>query len=191
MNDGKCDSSGRLFAGTMRYDYGSGGGALYRLDPDAALKTVITKVTVSNGTDWNLRDNTMYYVDSLLGTIDTFSYSPDTGEITDRQTLVVVDDEIGAPDGLTVDSDGYIWIAVYGGSRVQRYSPDGTLDNEILLPASQITSMAFGGPDYRDLYITSATEGFTQADFEREPAGGALFRVRPGVAGRPANIYMG
>ncbi|HJN39897.1 MAG TPA: SMP-30/gluconolactonase/LRE family protein, partial [Chloroflexota bacterium] len=99
--------------------------------------------------------------------------------------------ELGSPDGLTVDAEGFIWVAIYGASRVQRYSPAGKLDGEISLQTSQITSVAFGGAGYRDLYITSATEGFSDKDFEREPSGGALFRTRPGVAGRAPNIYGG
>ena len=191
MNDAKCDSNGRLFAGTMRYDFAKGGGALYRLDPDGSVRAVVEDVTVSNGTDWNLANDTMYYVDSLTGRIDAFDYDPETGDISSRRKLVEIAEDLGAPDGLTVDAEGFIWVAIFGASRVQRYSPLGKLDGEIMLPASQITSMAFGGEDYRDLYITSATEGFEDADFEREPAGGALFRARPGVSGRAPGLYGG
>ncbi len=191
MNDAKCDGKGRLFAGTMRYDYAEGGGSLYRLDPDGSVRVVVDDVTVSNGTDWNLANDTMYYVDSLTGRIDAFDYDPETGDLSSRRKLVEIAEDFGAPDGLTVDAEGFIWVAIFGASQVQRYSPQGNLDGEIMLPASQITSMAFGGEDYRDLYITSATEGFEDADFEREPAGGALFRTSPGVAGRVPNPYGG
>ncbi len=191
MNDAKCDADGRLFAGTMRYDAADGGGALYRLDPDGSVRPVIENLTISNGTDWNLANDTMYYVDSMTGRIDAFDYVAETGDIGGRRTLVEFAEDAGSPDGLTVDAEGYIWVAIYGASRVQRYSPEGKLDGEIMLPASQITSMAFGGEGYRDLYITSATEGFAEDDFEREPGGGALFRARPGVAGRAPNLYGG
>lgn len=191
MNDAKCDNNGRMFAGTMRYDMADRGGALYRLDPDGSVRAVAEDISISNGTDWNLANDTMYYVDSKLGRIDTFDYDPKTGAIANRRTLVEVPEDLGAPDGLTVDAEGYIWVAVYGANRVQRYSPQGKLDGEIMLPASEITSVAFGGDNYRDLYITSATEGFEEADFEREPGGGALFRAHPGVSGRAPNLYGG
>jgi sugar lactone lactonase YvrE len=191
MNDAKCDSNGRMFAGTMPYEFGEGEGALYRLDGDGSVREVVANITVSNGTDWNLADDTMYYVDSMTHRIDVFDYDSATGSISNRRPLVEVPGDLGAPDGLTVDAEGFIWVAVYGASRVQRYSPAGKLDGEITLPASQITSMAFGGEGYRDLYITSATEDFDEVDFVREPAGGALFRTRPGIAGRAPNIYGG
>jgi sugar lactone lactonase YvrE len=190
FNDGKCDPAGRFWAGTMAYDQARGAGALYRLDAEGRPTLVIDGVTISNGLDWSLDGGTMYYVDSPLQRIDAFDYVPSTGEISDRRTVVKVAPEMGTPDGLTVDADGGIWVALWGGSAVHRYL-HGRLDRVIKLPVSQPTSCAFGGAELDELYVTSASEGLSDSDRRAQPLAGALFRIRPGIRGRPTRSYIG
>lgn len=191
MNDGKCDAQGRFWAGTMDRDSAPGRGSLYRLDPDGALRTMVAGVSISNGLDWSLDGRTMYYIDSLTHHVDTFDFDPATGELGERRTLVTVDAADGDPDGMTVDADGYLWVALWNGSSVRRYTPDGRLDRTLRLPVAQVTSVCFGGPDLRDLYITSASENLTAEQRAEQPHAGSVFRARPGVTGRPANRFGG
>lgn len=190
MNDGACDSAGRFWAGTMAFASTPEAGSLYRLDPDLTVTHVIERVTISNGVGWSLDETTMYYVDSMEG-IDAFDYDPETGAVENRRRLADVPDEMGIPDGLTVDAEGFLWVAIYGGGRVRRYAPDGTLDREVSLPVPQITKPAFGGPDLREMYVTSGSEGYTEADHAREPGAGGLWRLDPGVTGLAPNRFGG
>ena len=128
MNDGKCDSSGRLWAGTMPYDTVSPGvGALYRLDPDLSVHTMLRGITVSNGISWSLDDTLMYYIDSPTRHVDVFDFDADLGTISNRRVLIDMTGEIGVPDGMTVDAEGYLWVAIAGRGQVRRYAPDGRL----------------------------------------------------------------
>jgi sugar lactone lactonase YvrE len=191
MNDGNCDSAGRFWAGTMGLKEEPGAGALYRLDPDSSVTKVLDSVTISNGIDWSLDDSLMYYVDSDTLRVDVFDFDLDAGAISNRRAFVTMSEADGLPDGLTVDSEGYVWVAFWGGSCVRRYAPDGSLDRVVALPTRHITSCAFGGPGLDELYITSATEGLSAADLAAEPDAGALFRCRPGVVGRPQRLFLG
>jgi sugar lactone lactonase YvrE len=191
MNDGNCDSAGRFWAGTMGLNEEPGAGALYRLDPDLNVTKVLDAVTISNGIDWSLDDSLMYYVDSDTFCVDVFDFDPDAGAISNRRAFVSVSAADGLPDGLTVDSEGYVWVAFWGGSCVRRYAPDGSLDLVVSLPTRHVTSCAFGGAGLDELYITSATEGLTEADLAQEPHAGALFRCKPGVVGRPEHVFLG
>lgn len=133
----------------------------------------------------------MYYVDTGEGGLDVFDYDEATGEIGARRRLADVPPEVGVPDGLTVDAEGYVWLAIYGGSSVRRYSPEGALDGVVALPVSQATSCTFGGPNLEDLYVTTASEGFTAQKRAREPHAGGLFRCMPGMKGLPAYEFAG
>ncbi|HWE62581.1 MAG TPA: SMP-30/gluconolactonase/LRE family protein [Chloroflexota bacterium] len=188
MNDGACDSAGRLWAGTMAIKEQHGAGALYRLDPDLRLTRVLTGVSISNGIGWSLDDSRMYYVDTATLGLDVFDYNVATGELGARRRLVTFPGEDGAPDGLTVDAEGYIWVALWGGWAVHRYAPDGTFDRAISVPAAQTSSCAFGGPDLGDLYITTAARGTPVGE---QPHAGGLFRCRPGVTGLPEHAFAG
>ena len=126
MNDGNCDPAGRFWAGTMALDERRSAGALYRLDPDLTVHTMLTDVTISNGIDWSLDGRRMYYVDSPTRRIDVFDFDPGTGAIANRRTFVQVPAEAGIPDGMTVDADGFVWLALWGGAALHRYAPDGT-----------------------------------------------------------------
>jgi sugar lactone lactonase YvrE len=191
MNDGKCDSAGRFWAGTMAYDLTPGAGALYRLNTDRGVVEVLEEVTLSNGLGWSPDDTSMYYIDSDTNGVDVFDYEPDSAELHNRRRLINVPQELGMPDGMTVDSEGFLWVALWGGSSVRRYAPDGTLDLVIEIPASQVTSCAFGGKDLSELFITSATHEIPEHEISRQPSAGALFRCRPGTTGMPAYVFQG
>lgn len=180
MNDGACDSAGRFWAGSMRLDEAPAGGCLYRLDAGHRVERICEGVTISNGVAWSPDDTLLYYVDTPTGTIDVFDFDPETGVAGGRRVLTRVD---GYPDGLVVDAEGCLWAAFWGGGQVRRYSPQGELAEVIDVPAAHTTKAAFGGPDLRDLYITTAAGG--------EPHAGGLFVARPGVAGLPAHAYSG
>jgi sugar lactone lactonase YvrE len=191
MNDGACDAAGRFWAGTMSLDERPGMGALYRLDPDGSAHTMLTGVGISNGIDWSPDGTRMYYVDSLTQRVDQFDFDAGRGSIANRRTLVAIDPAEGCPDGLTVDSAGAIWLALWGGSALRRYLPDGTLDRVLPVPVTHPTTCAFGGPDLGDLYITSATIRLSPDERRQQPLGGAILRHRPGVTGRPAHAFGG
>ncbi len=194
MNDGKCDTAGRFWAGTsveLDLHIRPGEAALYRLDPDHQAHQMLTGVTLSNGLGWSPDDRFFYYVDTTTQRLDVFDFDRDSGAISNRRLLAEIPAELGFPDGLTVDADGYIWLAVWGGWCVRRYAPDGTLDRVVKFPVSQISSCTFGGPDLTDLYVTSATQTLSPEARAAEPHAGALFRYSPGVKGLPPNSYRG
>ncbi|MDQ3577370.1 MAG: SMP-30/gluconolactonase/LRE family protein [Actinomycetota bacterium] len=188
MNDGKVDPAGRFWAGTMALDMAPGAGALYRLVTDQQVDTVLTGLTISNGMDWSPDGHTMYFIDSGPGRVTSYSYDRDSGEISEPRTLIEIAPEDGLPDGMTVDSAGGLWVAIWDGAAVRHYSTDGTFLDEIRVPARQVTSCAFGGPELRDLYITSAAEDLSPEQLVEQPHAGALFRVTPGVVGRDPHL---
>jgi sugar lactone lactonase YvrE len=187
FNEGACDPDGRFYCGSMAYDERPRAGALYRLDPDGTVRTVLTGVTISNGLDWTPDGSAAYYVDTATRTVSRLGYDSDAG-LTGRQTFVAVDDAHGLPDGLTVDAAGGVWVACFGGGAVRRYSPAGELDACIELPVDNVTACTFGGPALDRLFITTSRQGLAPAE---QPAAGALFVVSPGVTGRPARPYGG
>lgn len=191
MNDGKCDRHGRFWAGTMAWDESPGAGALYRLDSDGSVTKMLDGVTISNGLAWSLDDATMYYIDTPTHGVDAFDYDPTTGAIDSRRRVIDVPEEAGSPDGMTLDAEGFLWVALYHGAAVRRYAPDGTLDRAVELPATNVTCCAFGGPALTDLYITSARQQLSPAQLAEQPLAGALFVHRPGVAGLPTDSFAG
>ena len=191
MNDGKVDPSGRFWAGTMGYDERVGAGTLYRLDADWQVEPVVGRVTISNGLDWTDDRRAMYYIDTPTRRVDRFDYDDVTGAISARQPIVRIHPDEGYPDGMTLDAEGYLWVALFDGWAVHRYAPDGRLDRRIEVPAQQVTSIGFGGVDLDELYITTGQEGFPPGGLPSQPHAGGLFRCRPGVTGRPANRFRG
>lgn len=185
MNEGGCDPQGRLYCGSMAYDKTPGRATVYRLDPDGTVHVVLEDVTISNGMAWSLDGGTVYYVDTPTHRVDAFDFDAASGTFSNRRPAVHVD---GNPDGMTIDTDGYLWVALFGGSAVHRYSPDGRLDTVIELPVSQVTACTFGGPGMDELYVTTSRQNLSASD---EPQAGALFRARPGVRGVPASAYAG
>jgi sugar lactone lactonase YvrE len=177
MNDGACDPQGRFWAGTMAYDESPGAGTLYRLELDGRCSTVLTGLTISNGIGWSPDGGTMYLSDSGTGLVEAFDFDGVTGAISGRRTLVHIDQPGMAPDGLTVDEQGDIWVAVYGGWAVNRYGPEGSLRETVHIPVAQATSCAFGGGDRRILFVTTGRERLDESALERQPDAGRVFAV--------------
>ena len=192
FNDGKCDPGGRFWAGTMAYKDQSTQGSLYRLDPDMSVHKMVGEIGISNGIVWNRAADTMYYIDSMAYTVRAFDYDNATGAIRNERVVVQVDQGMGLPDGMAIDGEDMLWVAHFGGSCVRRWHPQtGTLLAQVDLPTAQITSCAFGGPNFDTLYITSAADGYDEEDFAREPHAGALFATQPGVRGVPTFRFAG
>jgi sugar lactone lactonase YvrE len=191
MNDGNCDSAGRLWAGTMGLNAEPNAGGLYRLDPDLTVTRVLDGVTESNGIDWSPDDRLMYYVDSMERRVDVFDFDLGSGSIANRRPFTAVDDGEVLPDGLTVDAEGYVWVACWGGAAVRRFAPDGSPAGSVSLPTPNITSAAFGGPALDQLFVTSARAGLSEEQLAEQPDAGALFVCRPGVTGRPQHTFGG
>ena len=186
FNDGKADPWGRFWAGTMSDDH-QGAGAFYRLDPDRTLHRMFDGVTCSNGIGWAPDGATMYYIDTGTGGVDAFDHDPATGDLTNRRRIIDVDR--GHPDGMTVDADGCLWVALWDGWGLRRHAPDGRLLTTVEVPAQRVTSCAFGGPDLGTLYITTARAGLR--DFTSQPSAGALFACDPGVTGLAPGEWAG
>jgi sugar lactone lactonase YvrE len=190
MNDGKCDRAGRFWAGSMSYAETGSEGSLYRLEHDHSVVRVLSGVGLSNGLGWSPDDRLMYHVDSLAATLYVQDFDPESGSIANRRPLIEVTEGHGTPDGMTVDAEGCLWVAFWGGGAVRRYAPDGSLLQEVGLPVRQVSCCAFGGSDQGDLYITTASRGLSEQELREQPAAGGLFRVRPGVTGPPAHLYV-
>lgn len=183
MNEGGCDPAGNLYAGSMAYDKTEGAATLYRIAPDGTARTVLPRVTVSNGLDFSPDGTRAYYDDTATGRTDVFDVVD--GELTGRRPFHAPDD--GHPDGLTVDSAGNVWVALNGAGRVRCVSPTGEVLTEVRLPVRLTTACTLGGPDLRDLYVTTSREDLD----DPEPEAGALFRVRVDVPGRPVLPFGG
>jgi sugar lactone lactonase YvrE len=189
MNDGKCDPAGRFWAGTMSLDEAPERGALYRLATDLTATRVLDGVTVSNGIDWSPDGRVMYYVDSALPRVDALDFDVASGAATSRRTVIALEPGAGTPDGLTVDAEGHIWLCLWDGWEVRRYTADGVLEEVVRLPVSRVTSCVFGGAGFDELYITSASIGLEARARTAQPLAGGIFRCRPGVRGLPARRF--
>lgn len=190
MNDGGCDPQGRFYSGSMAYDQRPGRGSVWRLDTDGHTEHVLDEVTVSNGIVWSLDGSTVYYIDTPTRRIDAFTFDAETGRLTDRRPFVTLPDDVeGNPDGMTIDTEGGLWVAFFGGGCVRRYDTEGTEQERIDLPVTQVTACAFGGPDLDELFISTSSYGL--GHHHTEPGAGALFRARPGATGVPVVAYAG
>ncbi|MCW3816413.1 SMP-30/gluconolactonase/LRE family protein [Micromonospora sp. DR5-3] len=187
MNEGSCAPDGSFWCGSMAYDARPGRGTLFRLAPDLSVTPELTAVTISNGLDWSPDGTTAYYVDTPTGRIDMFDWAPETG-LTDRRTFVEIPPDEGAPDGLTVDSEGGVWIALWGGSAVRRYTPDRRLDAVVTVAARQVTACALGGPRGDELIITTSREGLRP---DEDPLAGCLFQAAVGIPGQAVRPFAG
>ena len=184
FNDVIADPGGRVFCGTMPGEDHLG--RLYRLDTDGSLTTLVEGVDIANGMGFTHDRRRMYFTESNAFRIYRYAYDEATGELADRETFVDVSGEAGIPDGMTVDAEGHVWSARWDGGCVVRYDPDGREVRRVDLPARKVSSVAFGGPDYDELYVTTALGEDPGASREAEGDGaGALFRLDPGVRGRP------
>jgi len=185
FNDGKVDRQGRLWAGTIDDQCKEPTGSLYRLDPDGVVRRMATGFICSNGLGWSPDNRTMYFTDSMIRTIWAYEFAPVTGELGERRVFARFDDDDGVPDGLTVDSQGFVWSAIWDGWRLVRFAPDGTIDREIRMPVQRPSSCIFGGPDSRTLYVTSACVELGWTALEHGPLAGGLFAIACDIPGLP------
>jgi sugar lactone lactonase YvrE len=190
LNDGACDPGGRFWVGSMALDERLGAGALYRY-AHGALDRVLDEVTLSNGIAWTADGSRMYYIDSLTYRVDVLDFDVASGEISGRRPLVELGREAGIPDGLAVDDEGCVWVALWGGWSLRRYTPEGVLDRVLEVPAAQVTACCFGGDDGRSLYVTTASHGLTADQRAAQPLAGSVFVADVGVAGPPARAFAG
>jgi sugar lactone lactonase YvrE len=186
MNEGGCDPAGSFYVGSMAYDQRPGAGRLYRITPERQVSVVVDSVTISNGLDWSPNGTRAYYNDTPTGRTDVFDWTVEEGLLNRRP--FVTDHRNGSPDGLTVDSEGGIWVALYGGSAVHRYDAAGVLDEVVEVPTSQVTAVAFAGPHLDRLIITTSRERMGSSP---EPLAGAVFTALPGITGREVLPYGG
>jgi sugar lactone lactonase YvrE len=186
MNEGGCDPDGRFWCGSMAYDKRPGGASLYRLDPDGSAHRVLDGVTISNGLEWSPDGSLAYYDDTATGRVDVFDYDADSGLTGRRPFVELTGGE--RPDGLTVDAEGGVWVALNGSGVVHRYRSDGVLDEVVELPTTQVTACTFGGPGLDQLFITTSREGMTP---DGDAIAGSLFRADVGVAGLPVREFAG
>jgi sugar lactone lactonase YvrE len=189
MNDAACDPEGRVWAGTLADDHRDGGGALYRLDRTGRSQVMMDDLTISNGLGWSPDGQIMYLVDSGPAVVYAFAFDSHRGALSDPRVLVALDQEHGVPDGMTVDAAGDLWVAVYGGACVHRYRPDGTLRQKVSVPAMQSTCCAFAGPGLHRLYVSTATEGWTDDERRADPAAGRVYRIDTDTTGRAAQPF--
>jgi sugar lactone lactonase YvrE len=192
MNDGICDPQGRFWGGTMAYAETRGAGRLYRLELDGTCTEVLDGLTISNGMGWSPDGATMYLADSGSGDVYAFDFDPASGDIDRRRTLLHVDVPGAAPDGLTIDDEGDLWVALWNGGAVARYAPDGSLRQTVPVPVDRPTSCAFGGPDGATLFVTTSRDGLDEFALARQPRAGHVLCIEGlGVTGPPCSPYRG
>lgn len=186
MNDGGVDARGRFWAGTMSLGGDTRIASLYRLDPDLTVTRILPGLSVSNGIGWSPDGSVLYHVDSPRRRIDLYDFDMDAGRPAGRRAVIPVPAEVGMPDGLAVDEEGGVWLALWGGGAVHRYAPGGRLEERLELPVTNVTSCCFGDAELETLYVTTAARGAAH-----EPLAGAVFALRPGVRGLRATPFAG
>ncbi|MCM4162287.1 MULTISPECIES: SMP-30/gluconolactonase/LRE family protein [unclassified Arenibacter] len=191
FNDGKCDPEGRFWAGTMPVSEKESSGSLYVLDASLNVRKKESNISVSNGLAWSLDHKTMYFIDSPTRKVVGYDYDRTNGELANKRTVITIAEQDGFPDGMTIDQEGMLWVAHWGGWQVARYDPGtGKKLFSVAMPVSQVTSCTFGGETMEDLYITSARKGLGKEELEKQPLAGSLFVVRNcGHKGLPANKF--
>lgn len=191
LNDSRCDTAGRLWAGTLASGGTAGAASLYRVGADGSTVQAMGGVTLANGIDWSPDGSLMYFVDSATGIIDVLDFDAQAGAVSGRRPFATLAHEDGMPDGLVVDAEGGVWVAAFGGGHVRRYDSLGALSQVIALPTTQVTSLCFGGEDLTDLFITTARKRLSPSQLADQPLAGAVFTCRPGVRGRPEAAFGG
>ncbi len=190
FNDGKCDPQGRLWAGTMSVMETEAAGSLYRVDADGNVNRCLTSVTISNGLAWSA--DRMYYIDSPTRRVDAFDFDASKGAISNRRTTVALADGLGFPDGMTMDAEGKIWVALWEGWGAGRFDPTtGEMLAKVEVPVACVTSCCFGGPDWEVLYLTTASRDLKEDEREKQPTAGGIFAAKPGVCGTPSIRFKG
>lgn len=191
FNDGKCDPSGRFWAGTMAMNPTDPVGSLYRLDPDLTVKKMLDEVTISNGLAWDVERGKMYYIDTPTKQVTSFDFCLDSGEISNKSIVINFPEKFGDPDGMTIDQEGMLWVAGWGAGKITRWNPlNGTLLEEINIPAKHVTSCTFGGKDLDVLYITTARYGQSEEELKLYPLSGSVFRVKTKTKGYPSHRFI-
>ncbi|MDA0333585.1 MAG: SMP-30/gluconolactonase/LRE family protein [bacterium] len=191
FNDGKCDPAGRFWAGTMEFGCAPDAGALYCLDTRLEVTEKLRPVTISNGIVWTADARTMYYICTAANTVRAFDYDIDTGNICNERVVITNEGE-GGFDGMSIDAEDKLWVAVYGGWGVRRYDPvSGALLRDLRLPIECVTSCAFGGDHLDELYVTSAVGGFDAEKLAQQPLAGSLVKIDAGVQGVAAFSFAG
>lgn len=189
FNDGRVDRRGRFWAGTVQEKRQQGLAALYRLDADGQCREMKSGFTVSNGISWSPDDKIMYFADSWTRAIYAFDFDVDEGSIANQRVFAQFGENEGIPDGATVDTDGCYWIAHFDGGKITRYTPQGKIDRVIEMPVIRPTSCAFGGPDLRTLYITSASFNLSEDQLRAAPLSGSIFALNTGAQGIPEPVF--
>lgn len=194
FNDGKCDARGRFWAGTMDFACKAPTGSLYRLEPSGAQPScsrMDSGYAVTNGPAWSADYRTMYHNDSVNGRVYAFDYDLERGELANKRLFLQFGPGDGSPDGMTTDAEGGLWIAHWGAGKLTRRDAAGRVMMTVALPCTQVTCCAFGGPALRTLFITTAADGLSPQQREREPLAGGLFALELDIAGMPAQTYGG
>ena len=187
FNDGKCDPAGRFWVGSMGPRYKA---SLYRISAPSECLRMLDSITTSNGIVWTKDKSKMYYIDTPTGKVMRFDYDNEKGTISNQGVAIRFPDGIGYPDGMTIDSEGMLWIAHWGGSCVGRWNPEtGKMIARVDVPALNITSCAFGGKNLETLFITTARTGMDEAKLTAFPLSGGVFSVNPGTTGINANYF--
>lgn len=188
LNDGKVDPNGLFLVGTLSLEDESEREILVRVGQDRTVEVIDDDLTLSNGMGWSSDGSRFYSIDTLRQLVYVRSYSP-TGELGQRTELIRISD--GSPDGMCVDAEDHLWIAMWGKGEVRRYSPDGELVRTITVPAPHVSCVCFAGPHLETLVITTATQDLTEAQLNEFPLSGHLFTVQPGVRGLPQTLWSG
>ncbi len=191
FNDGKCDRGGRFWTGSMSNDWVTPVGCLFRFDADRKVRIMDTGFKLSNGMGWSPDDRTMYFTDFGQSTIFAYDYERSTGAITNRRPLIVVPENEGIPDGMTVDAEGNLWVALWDGWGVAQYDPSGRRILKVSFPVQRPTSCMFGGDSLQTLYVTSAWMQLSDHEREAQPLAGALFAIDTDIHGLPESRFAG
>jgi sugar lactone lactonase YvrE len=192
FNDGKCDPAGRFLAGSMDDAEIEASGSLYALASDGSVRTLLTGTRISNGLTWSPDYRTFYFIDTPTRLVMAYDYDLASGEIANPRPAITVPPRLGWPDGMTSDLEGMLWVAMWGGAKLTRWDPStGSLLAEIAVPALNVSSCCFGGPDLTDLYVTSARKGMHAQQLAQYPLSGGLFRIRTGFQGMPTFEFGG
>ncbi|MDP7291971.1 MAG: SMP-30/gluconolactonase/LRE family protein [Verrucomicrobiota bacterium] len=191
FNDGKVDPEGRLWAGTMGLDEAPNVGSLYRLNRNLSTDKLFDQVTISNGMAWTSDQKTFYYIDSPTRRVDVFDCDMAGGTVSDRRTAFELPEGMGYPDGMSIDNEGMLWVALWQGWGVARFAPGGALLAKVEVPVECVTSCCFGGENWDELYITTSSRDLDETGRAEQPLAGGLFRCRPGVSGPPTNLFLG
>lgn len=192
FNDGKCGPGGRFWAGTMSYEQSKGAGSLYCLNTDLSIDLKLQEITISNGLAWNQKKDKFYYTDTPTGDICSFDFDLSSGKISNRSVIRNIDNSEGYPDGMTIDTENNLWIALYGGAKVIRIDPDsGKTVFEVQLPVPKVTSCTFGGNKMNELYITTCRENMSDEEIRNFPLSGSLFKADVPFEGLPAYRFGG